>query len=90
VTGVQTCALPIYAEAGGRELCLRIEAAAAQLPLEQREVFWLRMQADLSFKEIAKIQKCSINTALARMQYAVSKLRKELASEYRELREAGI
>jgi len=77
-------------EAGGRELGLRIEAAASQLPLEQREVFWMRMQADLSFKEIAKIQKCSINTALARMQYAVSKLRKELASEYRELKEAGI
>jgi RNA polymerase sigma-70 factor (ECF subfamily) len=77
-------------EVGGRELGLRIEAAAAQLPLEQREVFWLRMQADLSFKEIAKIQKCSINTALARMQYAVSKLRKELAGEYRDLREAGI
>ncbi len=77
-------------ETGGRELGLRIEAAAARLPLEQREVFWLRMQADLSFKEIAKIQKCSINTALARMQYAVSKLRKELADEYRELQEAGI
>lgn len=77
-------------EAGGRELGLRIEAAAAQLPVEQREVFWLRMQADLSFKEIAKIQKCSVNTALARMQYAVSKLRKELAGEYRELQEAGI
>jgi RNA polymerase sigma-70 factor (ECF subfamily) len=74
----------------GHELGLRIESAAAQLPPEQREVFWLRMQADLSFKEISKIQKCSINTALARMQYAVSKLRKELAGEYRELTEAGI
>lgn len=72
-------------ETGGRDLGVRIEAAAALLPVEQREVFWLRMQADLSFKEIAKIQKCSINTALARMQYAVSKLRKELAVEYREL-----
>ncbi len=77
-------------ETSGREIGLRIEAAAAQLPIEQREVFWLRMQADLSFKEIAKIQKCSINTALARMQYAVSKLRKELAGEYRELQEAGL
>jgi len=77
-------------ETGGHDLGLRIEAAAAQLPVEQREVFWLRMQADLSFKEIAKIQKCSINTALARMQYAVSKLRKELAGEYNELRKAGI
>jgi RNA polymerase sigma-70 factor (ECF subfamily) len=72
-------------EAGGRELGVRIEAAAAKLPPEQREVFWLRMQVDLSFKEIAKIQKCSINTALARMQYAVAKLRTELSGEYVEL-----
>jgi len=71
--------------AGGRDLGLRIEAAAGKLPPEQREVFWLRMQADFSFKEIAKIQKCSINTALARMQYALSKLRNELGGEYREL-----
>jgi len=77
-------------EAGGRALGKRIEEAAAKLPFEQREVFWLRMQADLSFKEIAKVQKCSINTALARMQYAVSKLRNELSVEYRELQEAGI
>lgn len=76
-------------EAGGRELGLRIEAAASRLPPDQREVFWLRMQADLSFKEIAKIQQCSINTALARMQYALSKLRKELAVDYSELQGAG-
>ena len=77
-------------ESGGHDLGLRIEAAVQSLPFEQREVFWLRMQAGLSFKEIAKVQKCSINTALARMQYAVSKLRAELASEYRELQEAGL
>jgi RNA polymerase sigma-70 factor (ECF subfamily) len=76
-------------ETGGRELGQLIVSAAEKLPLEQREVFWLRMQAGLSFKEIAKIQKCSINTALARMQYAVSKLRNELSNEYRELQEAG-
>jgi len=77
-------------ETGGHALGRRIEESAEQLPFEQREVFWLRMQADLSFKEIAKIQKCSINTVLARMQYAVSKLRKELAGEYHELKEAGV
>lgn len=77
-------------ETGGHALGRRIEAAADELPMEQHEVFWLRMHADLSFKEIAKIQKCSINTALARMQYAVSKLRKELADEYRELQEVGV
>lgn len=77
-------------ETGGHALGLRINKAAAGLPSEQREVFWLRMQAGLSFKEIAKVQKCSVNTALARMQYAVSKLRKELAGEYQELQEAGL
>ena len=77
-------------EIDGRALGVRIETAAALLPVEQREVFWLRMSADLSFKEIAKIQKCSINTALARMQYAVAKLRKELSGDYRELKENEI
>lgn len=77
-------------EAGGRDLGARIEAAADTLPVEQREVFWLRMEAGLSFKEIARVQKCSINTALARMQYALAKLRKKLAAEYCELQEAGI
>ncbi len=77
-------------ETDGHALGRKIEEAASELPLEQREVFWLRMQAGLSFKEIAKVQKCSINTALARMQYAVSKLRKELGGEYREVQEVGI
>lgn len=77
-------------ETGGHDLGVRIDAAVAVLPGEQREVFWLRMQGGLSFKEIARIQRCSINTALARMQYALSKLRNELGSEYRELKEAGL
>lgn len=53
----------------------RIYAAIARLPPEQREVFLLRTEADLPFKEIARLQGVSINTALARMQYAVRKLR---------------
>jgi RNA polymerase sigma-70 factor, ECF subfamily len=77
------------AEAAGRDLGRHIEAAAALLPVEQREVFWLRMAADLPFKEIARIQRCSINTALARMQYALAKLRATLGPAYRELQEIG-
>lgn len=77
------------AEAAGHDLGRRIEAAAARLPAEQREVFWLRMAADLPFKEIARIQRCSINTALARMQYALEKLRADLGPVYRELQETG-
>ena len=46
-----------------------------QLPDEQKEVFLMRVKMELSFKEIAEIQDVSINTALARMQYALTKLR---------------
>lgn len=59
----------------------RIMDAVAALPVEQREVFLMRAKEDLSFKEIAEIQGVSINTALARMQYALTKLRPLLADE---------
>jgi RNA polymerase sigma-70 factor (ECF subfamily) len=42
----------------------------------QREVIVLRHYADLSFKEIAKMTDCSINTALGRMRYSLLNLRK--------------
>jgi RNA polymerase sigma-70 factor (ECF subfamily) len=64
-----------------------IAAAVAGLPDEQQEVFLMRVEADLSFKEIAKAQRVSINTALARMQYALAKLRPLLKSEYEGLSE---
>ena len=47
---------------------------------EQREVVILRHYADLSFKEIALLTKCSINTALGRMRYALTNLRKIMAA----------
>lgn len=75
-------------EVGGTGLGERIEAAVALLSPEQKEVFLLRMYNNTSFKEIARIQKCSINTCLARMQYALGKLRSILKEEYEELRES--
>ena len=74
-------------EAGGSGLGERIDEAVAMLSPEQKEVFLLRMYGNTSFKEIAKIQKCSINTCLARMQYALGKLRSILNDEYEEIRE---
>lgn len=56
----------------------RIEAAIAALPGEQREAFLLREYGGLSFAEIAEAQGCPLGTALARMRYAVLKLRKAL------------
>lgn len=47
-----------------------------QLPSDQREVIVLRHFADLSFKEIASLTNCSINTALGRMRYGLINLRK--------------
>lgn len=85
---VDGAALPDRA-AALQDLRARMDAAVAKLPLEQREVFLLRTQAQLPFREIAGIQRCSLNTALARMQYALEKLRSELAADYREWQEMG-
>jgi RNA polymerase sigma-70 factor (ECF subfamily) len=46
------------------------------LPEEQREIIVLRHYANLSFKEIATMTNCSINTALGRMRYGLINLRK--------------
>ena len=43
---------------------------------EQREIIVLRHYANLSFKEIAQMTNCSINTALGRMRYGLINLRK--------------
>ncbi len=59
------------------EITERLEAALAKLPPEQREVFLMRRE-DMSFREIAAIQKCPLNTALSRMRYVTMFLRKEL------------
>ncbi len=52
------------------------EFLAAANP-ELREVFEMR-RAGLSFKEIAELQNCPINTALSRMRYIVNALKKSL------------
>lgn len=68
----------------GRDLDERIRQAVDRLPPEQREVFLMRTEGGLAFKEIARLQKVSINTALARMQYALEKLRITLKSDFNE------
>ena len=67
--------------AAGHDLGRVIDTLLAGLPEAQREVFLLRTKGDLPFREIARLQGVSINTALARMQYAVEKLRTGLQSE---------
>ncbi|HMC34032.1 MAG TPA: sigma factor-like helix-turn-helix DNA-binding protein, partial [Myxococcales bacterium] len=55
--------------------------ALLSLPAEQREVFVLREQAGLPFKEIADLVGANENTVKSRMRYALLGLRKALADE---------
>jgi RNA polymerase sigma-70 factor, ECF subfamily len=61
-----------------RQAAARIDAALAQLPEEQREVFLMREAMDLSFAEIAAVVGVSEPTAKSRMRYALLKLREAL------------
>jgi RNA polymerase sigma factor (sigma-70 family) len=54
----------------------RVREMLDRLPEDQREVIILRHYADMSFKEIASMTNCSINTALGRMRYGLINLRK--------------
>lgn len=58
----------------------RLHACIAMLPPEQREVLLLRHEAELTFREIAELTNCSINTALGRMRYALLNLRRLLTA----------
>ncbi len=54
-----------------RRLC----DALGQLPCEQREAVVLHIQAEMKFKEIAKLQQTSTKTAISRYRYGLDKLR---------------
>ena len=57
---------------------------------EQKEVLLLRHEADLTFREIADLTGCSINTALGRMRYALINLRRMMSTEeIKDLTEVG-
>jgi RNA polymerase sigma factor (sigma-70 family) len=59
----------------------RVRRMLDLLPDEQREIIVLRHYANLSFKEIAEITNCSINTALGRMRYGLINLRKMMVEK---------
>lgn len=71
-----------FSEAGAEEKMIqrqsnsRVGEMLDMLPSDQREVIIMRHFGELSFKEIAKITNCSINTALGRMRYGLINLRK--------------
>lgn len=59
----------------------RVREMLDRLPEDQREVIILRHYADMSFKEIAQLTNCSINTALGRMRYGLINLRKMMVQK---------
>ena len=59
----------------------RVREMLNRLPEDQREVIILRHYADMSFKEIASMTNCSINTALGRMRYGLINLRKMMVQK---------
>jgi RNA polymerase sigma-70 factor (ECF subfamily) len=60
-----------------QEFAAALQDAIANLPADQREVLLLRRDG-VPFKEIATIQRATLNTVLGRMHYAVQKLRQAL------------
>jgi RNA polymerase sigma factor (sigma-70 family) len=65
-------------------LLAEIETALAELPAEQREVFVAHELEGVSFIELAKRSRLSVNTLLSRKRYAVRYLRKRLRAAWDE------
>ena len=79
------------AAAGGPEaevmrdiLLIEVEAALAELPGEQREVFIAHELDGVSFRELAQRSGVSVNTLLSRKRYAVRYLRTRLQAVWDE------
>lgn len=76
-----------FSEAGMEEKMIqgqsheRVRKMLDMLPEDQKEVIVMRHFADLSFKEIATLTNCSINTALGRMRYGLINLRKMMVEK---------
>jgi RNA polymerase sigma-70 factor (ECF subfamily) len=63
------------AEIEREESSRRYRAALATLPQEQRDVYLLHEESDLSLEEIARVTGVGAETAKSRLRYAVGKLK---------------
>jgi RNA polymerase sigma-70 factor (ECF subfamily) len=61
------------------ETSRRYRAALATLPAEQRDVYLLHEESDLSLEDIARITGVGAETAKSRLRYAVGKLKAALS-----------
>ncbi len=58
-----------------------LEQALTSLTVEERQVVHLRIRENVTFKEIAEIMDCPINTAVGRMHTAKKKLKQLITME---------
>lgn len=72
-----------------RVLMEQLDAAIADLPAAQREVFVAHELEGRSFKEMATAMNISVNTLLSRKHAAVNTLRERLLTIYQEFTEPG-
>jgi len=61
----------------------RVIRALDELPFQQREAVLLRLQSEMRFREIAKVQNVSVHTAMARYKGGLDRLKLSLNGEVR-------
>jgi len=61
----------------------QLSYAMTELPYEQREIVILHLQNNATFRQIARLQNISVNTAKSRYRYGLNKLRTLLNGELR-------
>ena len=64
-----------------RALSVDVDRALLALPLEQREVIALKLNEDLTFREIAELLDIPANTAASRYRLALKRLRTQLEGD---------
>lgn len=65
-----------------QELIAKINSSINLLTTKQKNVLLLRIEGELSYKEIAKVTNEPLNTVLSHMNYSIKKIRKSLTKHY--------
>jgi len=65
-----------------REAKERLRAALLALREEEKEIFLLRLNASLTYEEIARVRRSPVGTVKTQMRAALAKLRKALGEEH--------
>lgn len=64
-----------------KETLEQLRAAIAELRPEEKAVFLLRQNGDLTYEEIAEIRRCPVGTVKTQMRSAIQKLRRALQDQ---------